>query len=64
MIDKIMELFYSLRFWQVTLAAVLQVVAYFGALDSELANILTAWLGVVVTIGSVDSFAMKFGRRK
>lgn len=64
MIDKIKGILESVRFWQVTLAAIVQVLAYFGVLAPELANIITGWLGVVITIGSVDSFAMKLGRKK
>lgn len=61
MLDKIKELLGSVRFWGVTAGALSQVLAFFGALDTELANILTGYFGVVITIGSVDSIATKFG---
>lgn len=60
MIGKIRELFGSVRFWQVTGIAILQVFAYYIPEFVGLANIISGWLGVVVTIGSVDSFARKF----
>ena len=61
MLEKLGSLLKSVRFWQVTAAAVVQVFAFYIPDFVGLANIITGYLGVVITIGSVDSFATKFG---
>lgn len=62
MIEKISKLFGSIRFWQVTLASASGFVAWvqthgfeFGALFAA----VSAWLTVIVTIGTIDSAAVK-----
>jgi len=62
---KIKELFGSIRFWLVTLTAVVAVLQ--GYVTNEvfiIADILTTieiWLGAVVGVGTLDSIATKFG---
>lgn len=64
MFSKIKELIGSLRFWIVTLTAVLAVLQQVagGTVDIvSVIDILQTWLGVVVGIGTLDSVALKLG---
>lgn len=62
---KVKELFGSIRFWLVTLTAVVAVLqGYVDANVFVIADILVVvqvWLGAVVGIGTLDSIATKFG---
>jgi len=62
MISKFKVLLTSIRFWQVTGAAIVQVFAYFIPEFQGLANIISGYLAVVVTIGSADSVAKNWGK--
>ena len=62
--EKIKELVGSIRFWMVTLTAVLSVLQVYSTGSPELVNLLDivkAYLIAVTTIGTFDSVAMKFG---
>ena len=62
---KVKELFGSIRFWLVTLTAVVAVLQ--GYVDNsvfvitDILTIVEIWLGTVVGIGTLDSVATKFG---
>lgn len=59
MMTKLMELLGSLRFWQVTLVAVLAV------LDGQsVIPVMQVWLGAVAAIGTFDSIASRFAGTK
>lgn len=64
MIDKLKAILGSVRFWIVTLTAVLallQAVAN-GSFTLDVAfNTAQVWLAAVVGIGTLDSVAVKFG---
>ena len=67
MIDKIKFLLTSLRFWQITLGSASAYTSYVVASGFSwvsLLNAITIWLGVVAGVGTVDSFATKFGIKK
>jgi len=55
------EILSSPRFWQLTVAAIAQLLQHYGVIDSFVANTLTAWLASVALVGSADSVAMKIG---
>lgn len=54
MIDKIKNILTSIRFWQVTIVAAIQVLAVYDIVPQELANVVSGWLGVTVLIGTID----------
>lgn len=62
---KIKELFGSIRFWLVTLTAIVAILH--GYVDTglfiitDILTVVEVWLGAVVGIGTFDSIATKFG---
>lgn len=64
MLDKIKSVLSSIRFWQVTLIAVLQVLALYELVPTDLVNIVSGWLGVTVLIGTVDKAAKSVSGKK
>lgn len=63
MLDKIKEILTSVRFWQVTIVAALQVLALYELIPADLTNVVSAWLGVTVLIGTVDKAALNLGKK-
>lgn len=65
---KLNELLSSIRFWQITVGAIAQVLVALGIVSSEagvaVANIVTVWLGAVATVGTVDKVADKISKKK
>lgn len=64
MTQKIQLLLGSIRFWEVTLATLSQIAKIYFPAHSVLWDILTVYLGVVVSIGTADSIATKIGVAK
>lgn len=58
MANKIIALLGSVRFWIVTLTAVISVLQGMPVLET-----VQVWAAAVVAIGSLDSVASKFGGR-
>ena len=56
MVDKVFALLGSVRFWIVTLTAVVSVLQGAPALE-----VFQLWAGTVVGIGTLDSVATRFG---
>lgn len=64
MIEKIKELFGSIRFWMVTLTAILSILQVYSTGDPqivELLDIIKTYLIAVIGLGTMDSVATKFG---
>lgn len=61
MIQKLSELFNSVRFWQVTLATTFVLLGHYLPDMVFLWNTLAAYLAAVAGIGTLDSVATKFG---
>jgi hypothetical protein len=62
MIEKIMKILGSIRFWTITLGSASAYMGYVelnGFAWSSLLNALAIWLGVVAGVGTIDSFATK-----
>jgi hypothetical protein len=54
MISKITSILGSVRFWQLLIGALLLILASYGIIPQEIANVIAGLLGVSVTIGTVD----------
>lgn len=52
--EKLLELFGSRRFWQVTIAFLVQIVKLYAPQFEELANLVSVYLLTVAGIGTVD----------
>lgn len=57
MINKIKSILGSVRFWQVLVAFVAMYLGDAGFISTELATTIATFLGVSVTIGTVDKFS-------
>lgn len=63
--DKIQNLFTSIRFWIITLTAIVAILQ--GYVDAnvfvmaDILMIIEVYLGAVIGIGTLDSIATKFG---
>ncbi len=57
MIDKVIKILGSVRFWQLLIGALLVILGSYGVIPVELANIIAGALGISVTIGTVDKFS-------
>ena len=59
--SKIISILSSVRFWQLAIVAIIQILVALGAINSDqgitIANIISVFLGAVVTIGTVDKVA-------
>lgn len=56
MLNKIFAIFGSVRFWILTLTAVIAI------LDGQaVLSVIQVWLAAVAALGTLDSFALKFG---
>ena len=55
--DKFIELINSRRFQQLTIGAVLLILSYYGIVPQDLANILASYLGISITVGTLDKFS-------
>ena len=71
--EKIKTLFSSIRFWIVTLTMIIAILEEYstvvggGIALTDLFGIVQVWLIAIVSIGTLDSIATKFGvavRRK
>lgn len=63
--EKVKLLLSSIRFWIVTLTAVLAILQQVssGVVDmNSVIDVIKIWLGVVAGLGTIDSVAIKFGR--
>ena len=63
MIEKVKAVLGSLRFWEVTAIALVQVLALYELVPAELANIVSGWLGVSITIETVDKAGKSIGKK-
>ena len=64
MLEKIKEILGSIRFWIVTLTAILALLQALsnGTLSADIIfDTLQIWLATVVGIGTLDSVATRFG---
>lgn len=64
MLDKIKELAGSIRFWIVTLTAILSILQIYSEGDPnlvQLLDIIKVYLMTVVGLGTADSIATKLG---
>lgn len=57
--EKILQIFGSIRFWEVTIASFSQIMKMFLPNLAGLWDVITIWLGVVVSIGTADKLAEK-----
>lgn len=59
MIDKILGILSSVRFWIVTLTAVVGVLS-----GQDTSTVVQVWLGAVAGLGTLDSVASRIGGTK
>lgn len=62
MIEKVKAIVGSVRFWIITLTAItgfLTLVEVNGFKVSDLLGVITAWLGTVAGVGTLDKFSEK-----
>lgn len=60
MIEKVKFLLTSLRFWQITLAAItaeLTLAQAHGFQVTDLLGVITTWLGSIALVGTIDKFS-------
>lgn len=57
MFSKLAALFGSIRFWQITFAAVTEIAAHFTSGPNGIYHVVAAWLASIATIGTVDKAA-------
>jgi len=60
MINKIKAILFSIRFWIITLTAVtgfLTLVQAHGFQMIDFLGVITAWLGTVAGVGTIDKFS-------
>lgn len=58
---KLLEIFGSVRFWFVTVSAIVAILSFYGVIPDEIRNIILGWLGTVTGIGTLDKVAEKIG---
>ena len=64
MVNKLKQLFGSLRFWIVTLTFVVSILEAVASKDyGKIVDYFKVYLGAVVGIGTLDSIATKSSRR-
>ena len=56
MLDKLKSLLGSLRFWQLTVAAISEAIALTQPSLSTVLHVVSTWLLAVAAIGTVDKF--------
>lgn len=54
--NKIVELLGSVRFWQLLIGAVILILAYYGIIAQELANVIAGFLGISIVVRTTDKF--------
>jgi len=59
MIDKISNLLSSIRFWQLVIGAVLLILADYGIIPAQIAEVIAALFGVSVVVGTADKVLKK-----
>lgn len=59
---KLKELFSSVRFWTITLTAIVAVLEIH--FPGETLEVLKYWLGAVAGVGTLDSLAKKMSSKK
>ena len=59
MLEKIGNILSSVRFWQLVLGAVLLILASYGVIPQQIADVIASLLGISVVVGSVDKFSQK-----
>lgn len=60
MLDKVKSIVGSVRFWIITLTAItgfLTLMEVNGFRVSDLLGVITAWLGTVAGVGTIDKFS-------
>ena len=62
--EKLVELINSIRFWQTTLGTIFVILGHYLPNMEFLWNTLAAYLGVVISIGTLDSIAVKISSKK
>lgn len=55
---KVQELLGSIRFWMITVAALLEIASQIWG-DTSIINIIQVWLVAVTGVGTLDSVATK-----
>lgn len=63
-LDKLKELFGSIRFWQVSSATSFVLLGHYFPDAQFLWNTLAAWLAAVASIGTLDSVASRISGDK
>lgn len=59
MIDKAKQVLNSVRFWQLTVGLIVMIIAYYKVIPEELAQMIAAYLGLSITVRTVDKFQTK-----
>ena len=54
MFGKIKEVFGSIRFWQLLVAAIVAILAEYGILSPDLVGIIVSFLGVSIAVRTID----------
>lgn len=54
---KLKAILGSVRFWFVTIGAIVAILSFYGIIPVEVQKIILAWLGTVTGIGTVDKVA-------
>ncbi len=62
--EKIGEILGSVRFWLLTLTAIIMILQAKGIIDDATFDIIKVWLLGVFGVGTVDSIASKIGGDK
>ena len=52
--DKLKAVFSSIRFWQLLIAAVVIILADYGIIPVELANIVAGFFGISIAVRTLD----------
>lgn len=61
--DKVKAILGSVRFWMVTIGAVVAILSFYGIIPPEVQKIILAWLGTVTGIGTVDKVAETISKK-
>lgn len=60
---KLKEILGSIRFWFVTIGAIVAILSFYGVIPDEVQKIILAWLGTVTGIGTLDKIASTFAKK-
>ncbi|MDC1191167.1 hypothetical protein N8148_03095 [Gammaproteobacteria bacterium] len=57
--SKLKEILSSVRFWALTIGAVVAILSFYGVIPAEIQKIVLVWLGTVTGIGTLDKVVDK-----